>query len=374
MSNEIGTPVRNLQTPVLLIDLDVMERNLEKMSSFFRDSSVNLRPHSKTHKSPIIAKKQIELGANGICCQKVSEAEIMVQGGIEDILLSSEIVSPEKLERVSSLIKNSDVMLVVDHIEGAELLSKIMEKNQTEIGVLVDIDVGQGRCGVRTVGEAVVLAKKIDTLPWIHLCGFQAYNGKAQHIEGFNERGKQYSNSMDLIQESIFEFDRNGLNSEVKTGGGTGTWNWDLGANLLNEVQAGSYLFMDSHYTSIGSREGDLYEDFEASLFVLATIISFPEDEKFIVDAGHKSLSSDSGFASCHDYLEAIYISASDEHGIISMDSSNEFPKLGDPLLFQPSHCDTTVNLFDCFHGIRGGMDKGFLEVKWPISARGMVQ
>ena len=374
MSEQIGTPVRDLQTPVLLIDLDVMEKNLKRMVSFFRDSSVNLRPHSKTHKSPFIASKQIEMGASGICCQKVSEAEIMTQGGIENILISSEIVSPAKLERVSSLSNNCDLMLVVDHVKGAELLSDVMEKNQTEIGVLVDIDVGQGRCGVRTVDEAVALGRRIDKLPSITLRGFQAYNGKAQHIEGFNQRRKEYLTSIALMEESVYEFEKNGLNTEIRTGGGTGTWNWDLDSNVLNEVQAGSYLFMDAHYKSIGGKEGELYEDFDASLFVLATIISFPEDKKFIIDAGHKSLSSDSGFASCYDYQEAVYISASDEHGVITLDSLSQLPKLGDSLLFQPSHCDTTINLFDFFYGIRGGMDNGCLEVIWPISARGMVQ
>lgn len=374
MSEQIGTPVRDLQTPVLLIDLDVMEKNLKRMGSFFRDSSVNLRPHSKTHKSPFIASKQIEMGASGICCQKVSEAEIMAQGGIENILISSEIVSSAKIERVSSLSKKCDLMLVVDHVKGAELLSAVMEKNQTEIGVLVDIDVGQGRCGVRTVDEAVALGRRIDKLPSITLRGFQAYNGKAQHIEGFNQRRKEYLTSIAMMEESVYEFEKNGLNTEVRTGGGTGTWNWDLDSNVLNEVQAGSYLFMDAHYKSIGGEEGELYEDFDASLFVLATIISFPEDEKFIVDAGHKSLSSDSGFASCYDYQKAVYVSASDEHGVITLDSSSKLPKLGDSLLFQPSHCDTTINLFDFFYGIRGGIDNGFLEVIWPISARGMVQ
>jgi len=374
LSDLLGTPVRDLQTPVLLIDLDVMEENINKMSLNFQNSSMNFRPHSKTHKSPLIAKKQIEMGAIGICCQKVSEAEVMQQGGIENILLSSEIVSPVKLERVSSLSNNCDLMIVVDHIQGAELLSNVMQKNETDIGVLVDIDVGQGRCGVRTVDEAVSLAKKIDELPSINLCGFQAYNGKAQHIEGFYEREKEYRNSITLMEESVYEFKKNGLNMDVRTGGGTGTWNWDLDSKVLNEVQAGSYLFMDSHYGSIGGRQGKIYEDFQASLFVLSTIISFPEDKKFVVDAGHKSLSSDSGFASCYDFKEAIYISASDEHGIIAVDSLNPLPKLGDSLLFQPSHCDTTINLFNYFYGIRGGMEKGLLEVVWQISARGMVQ
>jgi 3-hydroxy-D-aspartate aldolase len=374
LSEQIGTTIRNLQTPVLLIDLDVMEKNLQKMASFFVDSSINLRPHSKTHKSPFIANTQIEMGAVGICCQKVSEAEVMYQGGIDNILISSEIISPAKLERVSSLSKNCDLMLVVDHVQGAELLSKIMKKNGTEIGVLVDIDVGQGRCGVRTVDEAVSLAIKIDELPSINLRGFQAYNGKAQHIQGFNQREKEYENSIVMMQESVYAFKKNGLNIDIRSGGGTGTWNWDLDSNILNEVQAGSYLFMDSHYGSIGGKQGELYEDFQASLFVLSTIVSFPEDKKFIIDAGHKSLSSDSGFASCYDYQEATYISASDEHGIISMDSLSVLPKLGDPLLFQPSHCDTTINLFDCFYGIRGGMDNGLLEIVLPISARGMVQ
>ncbi|MFP6870974.1 MAG: DSD1 family PLP-dependent enzyme [Nitrospinota bacterium] len=369
----IGTPVRGLDTPALLIDLDAMERNLQKMADRLAGGGLRLRAHSKTHKSPILARKQMELGAVGVCCQKVSEAEVMVAGGVQDILVSSEVVSPPKLRRLMALARHARLMVVVDDPRGAELLSEAACEAGSGIGVLVDVDVGQGRCGVPPGAPAAEVGKFVDSLPGLDLRGFQAYEGKAQHIDGFEARRKMYEEATARIRETAEGFASAGLSTRVRSGGGTGTWRWDLEAGVLSELQSGSYLFMDAHYCSVGGPEGPVYDDFEPSLFVLTTVVSTPSSDRVVVDGGHKSLSSDSGWPVCKD-IEVVYSAGGDEHGILTIPAGYPRPDLGDTLLFQPSHCDTTINLHDRYWGIRGGMSGGVLETVCPVAARGMVQ
>ncbi|MBT3350811.1 MAG: DSD1 family PLP-dependent enzyme [Nitrospinaceae bacterium] len=369
----IGMPVRELDTPALLIDLDAMERNLGKMSERLAGSGLRLRAHSKTHKSPILARKQMALGAVGVCCQKVSEAEVMVAGGVEDILVSSEVVSLPKLRRLMALTRHARVMVVVDDPRGAELLSEAAREAKSSISVLVDVDVGQGRCGVPPGVPAAEVGKFVASLPGLEVKGIQAYEGKAQHVDGFEARRKVYEVATRRIQDTVEEFNSAGLSTEIKSGGGTGSWRWDLEAGVLTELQSGSYLFMDAHYCSVGGPEGAVYDDFEASLFVLTTVVSTPASDRVVVDGGHKSLSSDSGWPLCLD-INAAYSAGGDEHGNLTVPAGSPRPDLGDILLFQPSHCDTTINLHDVYYGIRGGMQGGILEAIWPVAARGMVQ
>jgi D-serine deaminase-like pyridoxal phosphate-dependent protein len=370
----ISTPVRELDTPALLIDLDAMERNLTRMAERLKGSALKLRAHSKTHKSPILARKQIALGAVGVCCQKVSEAEVMVAGGVPNILVSSEVVSPPKLRRLMALSRHAQIMIVVDDPRGAELLSEAADAAGSEIDVLVDVDVGQGRCGVPPGERAAEVGKFVDSLPHVHLRGIQAYEGKAQHVDGFTVRKQVYETAIERIQETLEEFHKAGLSTEVRSGGGTGSWRWDVEASALNELQAGSYLFMDSHYCSVGGESGPVYDDFEPSLFVLTTVVSTPSSDRVVVDGGHKSLSSDSGWPVCVDLEGSTYSAGGDEHGIVTVSAEGLRPDLGETLLFQPSHCDTTINLHDNYFGIRGGLEEGLLETVWPVAARGMVR
>lgn len=370
----VGTPVREIDTPALLIDLDVMERNLARMAERLAGKGLKLRPHSKTHKSPLLARKQIALGAVGVCCQKVSEAEVMVAGGVEEILISSEVVSPAKLRRLVALSHHANIVVVVDDPRGAELLSEAANEGGVEISILVDVDVGQGRCGVPPGAPAAEVGKFAESLPNIHLRGIQAYEGKAQHVEGFEARRTVYGEAIGRIQETLEEFNRAGLSTEVRSGGGTGSWRWDVEGAVLNELQAGSYLFMDAHYCSVGGESGPVYDDFEPSLFVLTTVVSTPASDRVVVDGGHKSLSSDSGWPVCVELEGSVYSAGGDEHGIVTVSASGLRPDLGESLLFQPSHCDTTINLHDNYYGVRGGLKEGFLETVWPIAARGMVR
>ncbi len=370
----VGTPVRDLDTPALLIDLDAMERNLDRMAERLEGKDLKLRAHSKTHKSPILARKQIALGAVGVCCQKVSEAEVMVAGGVQDILISSEVVSPAKLRRLVALSRHAHLMVVVDDPRGAELLSIAAQEGGVEIGVLVDVDIGQGRCGVPPGAPAAEVGKFAESLPNIRLRGIQAYEGKAQHVEGFEARRDVYGDAIGRIQETIEEFNKAGLATDVRSGGGTGTWRWDVEGAALNELQAGSYLFMDAHYCSVGGEKSAVYDDFDPSLFVLTTVVSTPSSDRVVVDGGHKSLSSDSGWPVCVDLEGSTYSAGGDEHGIVTVSASGLRPDLGETLLFQPSHSDTTINLHDHYYGIRGGPKEGVLETVWPVAARGMVR
>ncbi len=372
-SQSIGTPVREIETPALMIDLDVMEENLALMATRLQGSGARLRAHAKTHKSPWIARKQMELGAVGVCCQKVSEAEVMIAGGVENVLVSSEVTAASKLRRLAALTRHAELMVVVDHPRGVEMLSEAMAAAGATIDVLVDVDVGQGRCGVAPGAAAVELARLVDRTRGLALRGIQAYQGAAQHVDGFIERREAYGEAIALMRETITAFDAAGLPAEVRSGGGTGSWRWDAESGALNELQAGSYLFMDSHYCGIGGEGSETYDDFRPSLFVLTTVVSAPAPGRVIMDAGHKALASDSGLAPCLELEGTTHARASDEHGVLELSASSRRPEIGETLLFQPSHCDPTINLYDVYHGIRGGMEEGVLEAVVPVAARGCV-
>ena len=372
-TQSIGTPVREIETPALIVDLDVMEKNLALMAKRLEGTGVRLRAHAKTHKSPWLASKQVALGAVGVCCQKVSEAEVMVEGGIENVLVSSEVTAVSKLRRLAALARHANLMVVVDHPQGVAMLAEAVTAAGVEIGVLVDVDVGQGRCGVAPGVPAAELARRVEAARGLELKGIQAYQGKAQHVDGFAERRGVYADAVARMRETVDAFEAAGLPLEVRSGGGTGSWRWDAESGVLNELQAGSYLFMDSHYRSIGGEDSDIYDDFQPSLFVLTTVVSAPGPGHVVMDAGHKALSSDSGLAPCLELEGAVHARASDEHGVLELSPASRRPEIGETLLFQPSHCDPTINLYDVYHGVRGGMEEGVLEAVIPVAARGCV-
>ena len=372
-TQSIGTPVREIETPALIVDLDVMEENLALMAKRLEGTGVRLRAHAKTHKSPWLARKQMALGAVGVCCQKVSEAEVMVAGGVGNVLVSSEVTAVSKLRRLAALARHTNLMVVVDHPQGVAMLSEAVTAAGAEIGVLVDVDVGQGRCGVAPGEAAADLARRVEAAKGLELKGIQAYHGKAQHVDGFAERREVYAEAIARMRETVDAFEAAGLPLEIRSGGGTGSWRWDAESGVLNELQAGSYLFMDSHYGSIGGENSEIYDDFQPSLFVLTTVVSAPGPGHVVMDAGHKALSSDSGLAPCLELEGAVHARASDEHGVLELSPASRRPEIGETLLFQPSHCDPTINLYDVYHGVRGGMEEGVLEAVIPVAARGCV-
>ncbi len=364
----IGIPLEEVDTPALIIELDAFEANLRRMAARLADSPVRLRGHAKTHKCPEVARRQIAVGAVGVCCQKVGEAEAMVRGGVQDVLVTNQIVGLTKLRRLAALSREALVRVCCDDAANAVAISEAAVEAGVTIGVLVEVDCGGGRCGV-TPGEPVLaLARHIAGLPGLAFTGLQAYHGSAQHVRGFTERKVAVEKSADLIRQSVDLLARNNLECQIVSGAGTGTFEFEKGFGVHNEMQAGSYVFMDADYARNLDRAGEMVSDFEHSLFVLATVMSANRPGHAVVDAGLKAFSPDQGMPWCYDRQGIDYVKMSDEHGALGLDEDVQLT-IGDKLLFIPGHCDPTVNLYDWYVCVRNGR----VEALWPITARGAV-
>jgi 3-hydroxy-D-aspartate aldolase len=369
----IGTPFNEIDTPALVLDLDAFERNLDAMAKAGRHLGVRLRPHAKTHKSPVIAAKQIARGAVGVCCQKVSEAEVLVAGGISDVLISNEVVGAPKLERVAHLARQARIGICADSIEAVEALAAAARKAGSRIEVLVEIDVGARRCGMAPGAAAAGLAAKIASFPSLAFGGLQAYFGTAQHLRKPEERRAAIASAGVLTAETVRVLAEAGFECPTVGGAGTGTFELEGMSGVWNELQPGSYIFMDGDYAKNSRDEESRAPAFEHALFVLATVMSLSPD-RAVIDAGHKALSNDSGFPAIWGKPEVSYGRPSDEHGVLDFGTGSWRPSLGEKLLLIPGHCDPTVNLYDWFVGVRHfGTPEACVEALWPVAARGAV-
>ncbi len=364
---QLGDPLDALDTPSMIVDLTLMEENIARLMERFRGKEVRVRPHLKTVKSPDLAQKMLAAGAVGGCVAKVSEAEVMAQGGIEDLLITTEIVGKPKLARLVALVQqHSRIKVVVDSEIGAQELNQAMREAQLSIDVLIDINVGQNRCGVMP-GEALQLAQYLDQLSNIHLVGVQGYEGHLQHIHDPEERTQRCLKAMKLLTDTATNLRSAGFPIEVVTTGGTGTAEICAGCDGVTEVHPGSFIFMDTDYRNA---IGPVYSN---ALTILSTVISRPASNRAVVDAGLKSLSIDSGMPEPRGLPGITYRPGGDEHGILTWDSSvptNLQPQVGDRIAFIPSHIDTTINLHDYYYAYRDGK----LEAIWQVAARGKVQ
>lgn len=370
-TTEPGMALSEVDTPALIIDLDAFERNLERMADAAAAAGVRLRPHAKTHKSTIIAKKQIALGAVGVCCQKVSEAEILVSAGIADVLVSNEIAGARKIERLVALAKKARVAVCVDSLDNARELAVAAERADVTLSVLVEINVGSNRCGVEPGEPALRIATEIARSNSLHFLGLQAYHGAAQHFRTHAERRDAIARTTVLTRNTIELLSGNSLACEIVGGAGTGTFELEAASGVFNELQAGSYIFMDADYGRNRNADGTAFNMFENALFVFATVMSRPNDGRAVVDAGHKSLAVDSGMPEPFRRPGIVYRRPSDEHGVL-ISEGGSLPQRGEKLLLVPSHCDPTVNLHDwyvCIRGLSGLAPK--VEATWPVSARG---
>jgi D-serine deaminase-like pyridoxal phosphate-dependent protein len=365
---EIGAPVTDVETPALVIELDAFERNIAKMAALARSSGVRLRPHAKTHKSPAIALRQIAHGAVGQCVQKVGEAEVLVRGGVKNVLVSNQVVGERKLRRLAALARDATIALCFDAPEQVAAASAVARDFDVELGALVEIEVGMERCGVAPGQAAASLARRIADSPNLKFRGLQAYHGRAQHLPTYQERAQAIAYAIDSVQETQRALAAENLDCEVVSGAGTGTFALEAASGIYNELQVGSYIFMDTEYARIGSRDGGArYTEFEHSLFVLASVISVPASERAIVDAGLKSYSAERGPPWVHNRSDIEVTGVSDEHGRLKLGSRAKPLMLGEKIWLIPGHCDPTVNLHDWYVGIRNGR----VEALWPISARG---
>ena len=364
---EIGAPVDDIDTPALLVDLDALDRNIAKMAEFARATGVRVRPHAKTHKSVAIALRQMAQGAVGQCVQKVGEAEALVRGGVTDVLVSNEVVGDRKLRRLAALARDATIALCFDSPEQVDAASRVAEDFDVELGGLVEIEVGMERCGVAPEKDAAVLARRIADAPNLKFRGLQAYHGRAQHMATYQQRAQAIASAVDSVRETLDALKADGLTCEIVGGAGTGTFAFEAESGVYNELQVGSYVFMDTEYARIGNKDGGLYTAFEHSLFVLATVISVPADGRAIVDAGLKSYSGEKGPPWVHGLKDVEVTNISDEHGKLKIGAQAERLRLGEKVWLIPGHCDPTVNLHDWYIGVRHGR----VEALWPITARG---
>ena len=365
----IGDPLSAIDTPALIIDLDTFEFNLRRLPESLIGKPVRIRPHAKTHKSPIIALKQIELGAVGVCCQKVSEAEVLVRGGVRDVLVSNEIIGARKLERLAALARLATIGVCVDDAQSVRDIAAAVARLNAKLDVYVEIDVGTFRCGVLPGAPAVAIAKEISAHKRLRFAGLHAYHGAAQHQRSYAARSASIHAACEHAIATRQALQGAGLDCPITTGAGTGTYLFEAASNTYNEIQPGSYIFMDVDYGRNHGEDGAPISQFRQSLFVWATVMSRPTSERAVVDAGLKALSVDSGMPLVTDYRSVEYSRASDEHGVLLIKDAETKIALGDKIRLTPGHCDPTVNMHDWYVGVRNGM----VEQLWPISARGAM-
>ena len=366
---EIGMALEEVDTPALVIELDAFERNLARMADALDGKPVKLRAHSKTHKSPIVGLKQMALGAVGLCCQKVGEAEAMVAGGIPSVLISNQIVGASKLRRLAALSKQAWVGVCADDAGNVEDIDRAAAEFDTTIDVLVEIDVGAGRCGVEPGEPALDLAKKIESCSNLRFGGLQAYHGRSQHIRDYAERKAVTEAAVELTRQTVALLKAHELECDIVGGAGTGSFQFEAEGGVHNELQAGSYVFMDADYGRNLNQDGGFFDEFENSLFVYATVMSKPTDDRCSVDAGLKAVATDSGMPVVEGMAEVEYLRAADEHGLLDLGKTNQKIELGDKLKLIPGHCDPTVNLYDWYVCVRNGK----VEALWPVAARGAM-
>jgi D-serine deaminase-like pyridoxal phosphate-dependent protein len=381
----VGQPASAIDTPALVVDLDAMQRNLSRMAEFCRKHGMRWRPHAKMHKSTAIARLQVLAGAVGVCVQKTAEAEAMADGGVNDIYISNEVVAPQKLARVARLAQRlaaegGQLAIAVDSRQGVEGLARAMDAERrgggaaAVIDVFVEIDVGQGRCGVPPGRAAVDLAIEVRKHPALRFSGLQAYHGKAQHLRGAAERRQVISRAALDAGMTRRLIEAEGIACPLVTGAGTGTMACEAASGVYGELQAGSFLFMDADYAQ--NERDPAQPQFEHALFVKTQVMS-AGPQHAVCDAGHKSHAIDSGLPTlrsldgAHD-LE--FANGGDEHGILRPARAGvPVPAIGSVLWLIPGHCDPTVNLHDHMIGVKGGLENGKVHRIIRVDARGAL-
>ncbi len=368
--SEFGMSMWDLDTPALLVDLDALERNIERLERAVRANGIAARPHAKTHKTPAIARMQLEAGAVGICVAKVGEAQALFDHGIEEILMTTSNVTPYKIRRAMGLAAVCPTFIqATDTEENARALSEAALAAGVTADVVVDVDPGGHRTGITPGAPALGLAQLVDRLPGLRLRGILCYDGGSQHVKGFEVREKQTLERLAAAGDTLERMSASGLDTGIFSGGGTGSYNIDHQTPGFTDVQVGSYVFMDAQYLEIGGRTNpDLYDDFESSLTILTTVLNAQYDGRATTDAGAKACTINRPWALVKGETGMSYTSGSDEFGTIRYEDPSRTYRVGDKLELIVSHCDPVVNLYDNLVAVRGGL----VQAVWPIAARGM--
>ena len=356
-----GMRLDQVDTPALILDLDAFEANLDRLAATLDGTGVRLRAHAKTHKSPVIAHLQIARGAIGQCVQKVAEAEVMAWGGVPDIIVTNQVVGAPKLARLAALARITRIAVCADDGRQLASLEEVAAAAGVRIPVLVEIDVGMGRCGTNAGPDAVALAGRIAASRQLEFRGLQAYHGSAQHMRAPGQREAAVGEAAVLVRRTLEQLRQQGLACPVVGGAGTGTFALEVASGVYTEIQCGSYCFMDADYARNADAPG-----FTQALFVLATVMSTAQPGIAVVDAGLKALSTDSGMPLPWQRPGVTYVGASDEHGKLACEPGSR-PELGEKLLLVPGHCDPTVDRYDWYVGVRNDV----VECLWPVAARG---
>lgn len=367
---EVGISKWDLDTPCLCVDLDRLDRNLDRMQTTVARNGIASRPHAKTHKCPAIARLQLATGSVGICTAKISEAEVMFEHGIEQVLMTTVNVTPRKIRRAMRLRKRYESFTqAIDTAANARDLSAAATEAGVVADIVVDIDPGGHRTGITAGAPALELAQLVDTLPGLRLRGLLCYDGGAQHVTGFADRRRRALGSLEAAAETAVQMTRAGLDTGIFSGGGTGTYNIDHETSGLTDVQVGSYVFMDAQYLAIGGAEDpEVYTDFETALTVLTTVLNAQYAGRATTDAGAKANTINRPWPVIAGETGMTYTAGSDEFGTIRYEANaSRVYAVGDKLELIVSHCDPVVNLYDQLYGVRGDT----VEVVWPIAGRG---
>jgi 3-hydroxy-D-aspartate aldolase len=363
---EPGMRLEDIATPALIVDLDAFERNVETLRKFIETNGVRLRAHAKTHKSADIARYQIEKGgACGVCCQKVSEAQALIAAGIRDVLVSNQVIDKRQIEHLAEMARDARVIVCVDDAGNVDALAAAAQAADTTIECLVEIDVGAGRCGVAWGAPVTALAGKIAQTRGLKFSGLQAYQGSAQHKRTEAERKDLIDVAIDQVRKTVTMLEAEGLPCDIVGGAGSGSYELETASGIYNELQCGSYIFMDADYGRVLDGDGQPKSDFENALFILTSVMSKTRPGMAICDAGLKVQSVDSGQPIMFERDDLEFLKCSDEHGVIA-DPNNSL-QLGDKLKLVPGHCDPTCNVHDYYVGVRGDV----VECMWPVTARG---
>lgn len=372
----LGQSVAAIDTPALVLDLDAMARNLTHMAAYAQHHGVLLRPHAKMHKCGALAKMQMAAGAVGVCVQKTSEAEALAADGVSDIYISNEVIAPHKLQRVAALARSLQarggrLAIAVDSAIGVANLAQALGKGVDLIDVFIELDVGQGRCGVAEPEDVLPLAQAIAAHPALRLAGLQAYQGSAQHLRTVAARHAALQVVIARVQQAQQLVSSAGLSLPLVTGAGSGTFGLEASSGVFGELQAGSYLFMDADYAR--NDPDPSQPSFEHALFIKSQVMSVSAAH-VVVDAGHKSHAIDSGLPTVRS-MSLHASGCSDEHTTLRPHGPDQpLPELGQTVWLIPGHCDPTVNLHNWMIGVRGGLDQGQVEQVLRVDARGALQ
>lgn len=345
---EFNLKKEEIKTPALVVDLDAMESNLESMAAFFRDKPCKLRPHFKNHKTPLLARKQIRAGAIGLTCATLREAEILVSHGVDNILIANEICGDEKAACLADLSRHATVIAAVDSRAAVNDFARAQRNKKVRIQVVPDIDIGLNRCGVRDAEAALDLAKYAQS-QGLKVCGVMGYDGHLQAIPKSPERDEVVRQGSKTLVDASAMLKSEGISVQVVSTGGTGTYSVSGEYPGITDIQAGSYLLMDTMYVNRGAQ-------FQRSLTVLATVISMRGAEHAVLDCGVKAISGERGFSALKDLpgteLKALHA----EHALIAIEPGAATKlEVGQKVEVWVQYSDATVNLHSCFYGVRNG-------------------